>query len=1174
MSKQFPVPDCTPKCQSTVHGDLITAAITKRSISDKDLSSYLTHICHCCGSVKDSDGRTALHVAASCGRTALVSWLLKSCHANINARDKESGYTALHRSVFYGKIDTVVELIKLGASLTLQDSNGLSFLEHAMLDRYLPPNCYSCARGELFTWGSNSNMSLGSQLSRTIPETMDIFHKEYPNENVKQIFINQFHSVILTELGSVYSCGHGQGGRLGLGIQQFEVTPKVIKFPTSSKNSEAIKILCCSIARDHSLFLAATGELYSCGLNKHKVLGIAPPPDELLAPKPLKYLADMPSFVATGNYHSLIWNKSNLFTWGLNAGQLGHQLNNSQDDKYILTPKRVKCIKEQDQIKLVSASTGATVVYTEKGDVYVLHEYQCRKIASRQLNLVQITVIGGKLNHKLDEELSDKTRELKVAALTNTGNVCLWQENDPVLRRCIFSINRALNIKQMSFNINNLLFVTNDGEAFKGEAKPRKKKVVDTNKNATKSDFHKFLEKDECLLVKLEKIPRIHRGLSIQSDPKGLNFAIIQDRPYKYLSKYDVTESTMLENMFDLFTTAEDFGDVELKVNDTKFMAHKFILATKSHYFANLFKKNQQQFEFKGFNAQVFEEFLKYIYIGTTELIEIGELQNESLIRLCQKPQVEEKENDVIIDGNKSAFEYYSLKDKVTDNAEKKLDNPVRMLHEMAKRFEVIELQKILSNLDMVKTAVRLKRGGKQTKRGPIIFNKNLFPQLYDVEIHCKNDMVLRAHKCILVARLDYFCSMFSARWNRVEASKITMPFPKEVVEALLEFLYTDSLDRLEDRDVDQLFKIIILADQFFVTRLKDQCEIILSNMLTIKNTCQLLMFADIYNADSLKENCFEFIQQNMTPFLEMRLLDELDGHLLKELSDFYQVRRQLDCRVITPYSTAVTDQEISHISFTYPVDIKEMKEKQKSIGGSKKRVRAHKTSSSDKHVLSQSLESDSNLHNISFSSDIQEELSVSIEEIESPLANRVKAITIANKAVKYEEIEENFTVLRKKSENLSGSFVDSFEFPLLSSPPKSSGFGGQRTTKLDFKMKPVKLSQKQRKRLSSESNPVVTSPALTESPKNPWKILQDPISPINSPQNDNIEAIMSREKKQKENLVKITSKPLAFTQLEDKAIEELRKFYSVDIIEEELITIERASMGDVAVPVWVPKTR
>lgn len=108
------IPDCTIYCKSVQHGDVITAALSKRSISDFDLCAFLNYTCMRCESVRDSAGRTALHVAASCGRIEVVKWLISSRHADIEAKDRESGYTALHRSIFYGKINVAVELIKLG----------------------------------------------------------------------------------------------------------------------------------------------------------------------------------------------------------------------------------------------------------------------------------------------------------------------------------------------------------------------------------------------------------------------------------------------------------------------------------------------------------------------------------------------------------------------------------------------------------------------------------------------------------------------------------------------------------------------------------------------------------------------------------------------------------------------------------------------------------------------------------------------------------------------------------------------------------------------------------------------------------------------------------------------------------------------------------------------------
>lgn len=60
-------------------------------------------------------GRTALHMAASRGRNGLMEWLVRhSSDAFINARDRESGYTSLHRSIFYGQIHSAVTLMKLG----------------------------------------------------------------------------------------------------------------------------------------------------------------------------------------------------------------------------------------------------------------------------------------------------------------------------------------------------------------------------------------------------------------------------------------------------------------------------------------------------------------------------------------------------------------------------------------------------------------------------------------------------------------------------------------------------------------------------------------------------------------------------------------------------------------------------------------------------------------------------------------------------------------------------------------------------------------------------------------------------------------------------------------------------------------------------------------------------
>lgn len=106
----------------------------------------------------------------------------------------------------------------------------------------------------------------------------------------------------------------------------------------------------------------------------------------------------------------------------------------------------------------------------------------------------------------------------------------MWQENDQQLLRCIFSINRLIIVKQVSLNINQLLIVTKTGEAFEGIVKERRKRNSENGTNQSKSAFHKFLDKDDCRIVKVTKIPKIHRAVSIESDLEGKNFAVIQVR--------------------------------------------------------------------------------------------------------------------------------------------------------------------------------------------------------------------------------------------------------------------------------------------------------------------------------------------------------------------------------------------------------------------------------------------------------------------------------------------------------------------------------------------------------------------------------------------------------------------------------------------------------------------
>lgn len=69
----------------------------------------------------DTIGRYPIHVAASCGNIDILNWIVSLFSSKakevqrltVNILDKESGWTALHRAAYYGRIPLVVSLLKV-----------------------------------------------------------------------------------------------------------------------------------------------------------------------------------------------------------------------------------------------------------------------------------------------------------------------------------------------------------------------------------------------------------------------------------------------------------------------------------------------------------------------------------------------------------------------------------------------------------------------------------------------------------------------------------------------------------------------------------------------------------------------------------------------------------------------------------------------------------------------------------------------------------------------------------------------------------------------------------------------------------------------------------------------------------------------------------------------------
>ena len=126
---------CTSKCRSVKHALDLISLITKTNDTQTLLSAFMQ--CYNCHKTHDEFGRELIYMAASCGRSEAVDWLVKFKKAELQVKNSESGWTPAHASAFHGHIDSLITLIKLGANLNKTDHDTLNVLEHLSLDKWI-----------------------------------------------------------------------------------------------------------------------------------------------------------------------------------------------------------------------------------------------------------------------------------------------------------------------------------------------------------------------------------------------------------------------------------------------------------------------------------------------------------------------------------------------------------------------------------------------------------------------------------------------------------------------------------------------------------------------------------------------------------------------------------------------------------------------------------------------------------------------------------------------------------------------------------------------------------------------------------------------------------------------------------------------------------------------------
>lgn len=115
-------------------------------------------------------------------------------------------------------------------------------------------------------------------------------------------------------------------------------------------------------------------------------------------------------------------------------------------------------------------------------------------------------------------------------------------------------------------------------------------------------------------------------------------------------------------------------------------------------------------------------------------------------------------------------------------------------------------------------------------------------------------------HKAILAARSPVFRAMFKHEMIEAKQNQVTITdVQPKVFAELLRFIYTDSV-----KDLDTMaLELLQVADKYDLEKLKALCEKALLGGISEETAINMLITADLYRAEQLKQSTIGFIERN-----------------------------------------------------------------------------------------------------------------------------------------------------------------------------------------------------------------------------------------------------------------------------------------------------------------------
>lgn len=736
-------------------------------------------------------------------------------------------------------------------------------------------------------------------------------------------------------------------------------------------------------------------------------------------------------------------------------------------------------------------------------------------------------------------------KPLNVFILTEHHNLFIWYEDIMQFTKVHVSPSFMIQITTITACNDELLMHANH-HLFKATIQHKVPKMYQVDSEYIEPKLKRDIAHFLCAKLTIKRISNLSHMRKVCCDPDGESFIALLGLANVKIDRLERENYDFTELLEDYQFNKSGIMDVKFKVRDREFYTNRYITSSRCEHLRNLIRIGEYDIKNEKLTPEMFQCIMTWIYKEKIDSDDMKSIFEQSKDQENVKRLVRDF-YDVLID-----WKLFHLIQSLTQSSFHKF---------LPKHDEILRLEQFNW------------------------FDIDDLPELHDVTIQLEDNQTIRAHKVILMMRIEYFKMMFNHTWSEESVVDLRL-VPIVYMKPIIQFAYDNNVEALLDANFSDnfLYNMCAILDQYLIENLKNVFETIIIRKVNLRNCAENLDFSFTYNCQKLKEHCMSFICLNLSRILESNVLDILDVSTLKDVSDFYRKFYNFESKsnhIMTPAYDAPTDEEIESMVEGFDLDAYcEAAEQAAALKKTpKSKSRLSKSELTKRNYEKSGMKTLRNEENVEPSTPKSPETSLveTLEEIISPETGRGKwqkqnrerkdsgkrkALTASkvNEIVKTEVVlTERMVDLKSLRKSLSEDVeIDSSRSTITLAdfcvkgkkkvtPIKIEALPEQKQPKLGWNMDNVEL-----KPINTQSS----SELFTSTPPKKSSSIQSPKTPKSSEKNFN--SIIRDERKEKTNYEKIKSKSLILTQIEEQAIIELSQFYNIDNIFDEKITIER----------------